>query len=486
MTAAAASSEVDKVTAALSDADSAPSIPPIDRAEQLLVDRLGHDCDAAERIALAAQHARSLVAAGSDAGSAHPNVLGLVALLSEVFPELWLELQGNREEIRGLVDAAIEPLGPPPDAIRLQLLQRVVMSHALLELPPDLALETALGIVCVLGAARHVSLWEVDSRRRLVCTAHVGGPPSKRGRELARRTLDGAAAELANGVLTAVPVNRWERPRAVLVGRSDPGTRSRCVAVLGETARMIDSILERRLLLETSGAREASLTLSSERRLTRLAFDLHDGPLQNAAGIAGDLRMLRRRLSGVLPAGSERKLILGCVDDIEGRLNALQAELRDLSHAFESPAMLKRSLGDVLRRTADAFRRRTDIRLALDIHGDFTDLTASQQIAIVRVVQEALSNVREHSGAQEVTLTITGKRDRLVADVTDDGRGFAVEPTLLDAAERGRLGLVGVGERVRLLGGRCDIISRPGGPTKILVNLPRWRPPRPGPTRTQG
>jgi len=244
--------------------------------------------------------------------------------------------------------------------------------------------------------------------------------------------------------------------------------------MLGESAPMLAAVLERRLLLETSATREASLTRSSERRLTRLAFDVHDGPLQNAAGIAGDLTMLRRRLSGALQAGPERNLMLGCVDDIEGRLSALETELRDL--ALESPAMLKRPLADALRSAAEAFRRRTDIRLALDIDGDFDGLTASQRIATVRIVQEALSNVRAHSGAREVTVTIASKRDRLVAEVTDDGRGFAVELTLLDAAKRGRLGLVGIGERVRLLGGRCDILSRPGGPTRILVSLPRWQP----------
>ena len=49
-------------------------------------------------------------------------------------------------------------------------------------------------------------------------------------------------------------------------------------------------------------------------------------------------------------------------------------------------------------------------------------------------------------------------------------------PTLLDGAQRGRLGLVGSSERVRLLGGRFDVRSQPGGPTTVSLSLPRWRP----------
>jgi signal transduction histidine kinase len=60
--------------------------------------------------------------------------------------------------------------------------------------------------------------------------------------------------------------------------------------------------------------------------------------------------------------------------------------------------------------------------------------------------------------------------------VTDNGRGFDVERTLVQAARKGRLGLVGMSERVRLLGGRFDLQSSLGGPTTISAIIPRWRP----------
>jgi signal transduction histidine kinase len=75
-----------------------------------------------------------------------------------------------------------------------------------------------------------------------------------------------------------------------------------------------------------------------------------------------------------------------------------------------------------------------------------------------------------------VAIIITGTRGSVELRVTDDGAGFEVARTLQDAAQRGRLGLVGSSERVRLLGGTFDIRSRTGGPTTIALTLPRWQP----------
>ncbi len=60
--------------------------------------------------------------------------------------------------------------------------------------------------------------------------------------------------------------------------------------------------------------------------------------------------------------------------------------------------------------------------------------------------------------------------------MTDDGMGFEVERALAKAAQRGRLGLVGIAERTRMLGGTFDLESAPGGPTTLRFTLPRWEP----------
>jgi signal transduction histidine kinase len=103
-------------------------------------------------------------------------------------------------------------------------------------------------------------------------------------------------------------------------------------------------------------------------------------------------------------------------------------------------------------------------------------MTASQRIALYRIVQESLANVREHSGASMVRVRVHGGTRGTEAQIEDDGRGFEVADTLIRAAKRGRLGLVGMGERMRLLGGSFDVQSRPGGPTTVSLLLPQWQP----------
>jgi signal transduction histidine kinase len=101
-------------------------------------------------------------------------------------------------------------------------------------------------------------------------------------------------------------------------------------------------------------------------------------------------------------------------------------------------------------------------------------LTDSQQITLVALIREALSNVRKHSEASSVKITVTASPTAVEAQVIDDGRGFDLESTLVRAARAGRLGLVGMHERVRMLGGLTRIESRKGGPTVISATLPAW------------
>lgn len=109
------------------------------------------------------------------------------------------------------------------------------------------------------------------------------------------------------------------------------------------------------------------------------------------------------------------------------------------------------------------------------MEGNFAPMTDSQQITLLALVREALNNIREHSGAKTVTLSLRASDDGTEVTIIDDGRGFEPEEELVRAARGGHLGLVGMHERVRMLGGETNIDSRPGGPTTISAQIPRWR-----------
>jgi signal transduction histidine kinase len=124
-----------------------------------------------------------------------------------------------------------------------------------------------------------------------------------------------------------------------------------------------------------------------------------------------------------------------------------------------------------------SFERLTGTRPGVELSGQFEQLTASQRIALLRVIQEALRNVREHASAHSVAVRARMRRGATEAVVVNDGPGFDVDAALTRAVREGRVGLIGMMERVRLLGGSCEVRSCAAGPTTVSVLLPRWRPP---------
>jgi len=442
---------------------------------------------AVERLLTARLRARSRAAVAVAEAATRVRVLGRAAdtTVSDVFPRrlvdlcveelvsrvlfaLCVELE-DPHEVAALLDEVAEQAHQHPAFFRVRVARGALDTPELLELREDVAIDALLAMVVVLAPVDGASLWQSGTAGEPALMAHAGEPLSAAG-------SNGTAPD----DLLEFPVPSGGSPsRTVLVAAAAPDEHAWVVPVLERAATALGGVLERGSLLERCSTRETSLSDACERRLVRIALDLHDGPLQNVAGITGDLKLLRHRLELSTQGSPDSRRLLGSVGDLEARLEAIDGELRDLSHSLESPAITKRPFADVLRGEAESFRRRCDIAVSLELCGDLKGLTASQRIALVRIVQESLSNVREHSQAREVRVVVSGERDRLIVDIVDDGCGFDVAATLLDAGRRGRLGLVGVSERARLLGGTCEIRSQPGGPTRVAVNLPRWRPEGP-------
>lgn len=250
------------------------------------------------------------------------------------------------------------------------------------------------------------------------------------------------------------------------------------MACLEEVAVMMSPILERQALLERSAEREQALVQGSERALVRLGFDLHDGPIQDMAALGFELQSFRQQLADILPEGSrERERLIGRVDDIQARLSAVDDGLRELSHTLDAPAVAQRPFEDALAREVEAFTRAAGIVPDVKLSGEFGALTPSQRIALLRILHEALTNVRQHSGATEVRVSATVRQSHVRARVEDNGHGFDLQKALSAAGKQGRLGLAGMKARTHLLGGTCDIRSAPGGPTVVSFALPRWQPP---------
>ena len=218
---------------------------------------------------------------------------------------------------------------------------------------------------------------------------------------------------------------------------------------------------------------EPGLAAANERLLVRLGFDLHDGPLQQVHVLGQDVRLLREQIL-TLVDGAHREPVVGRFADLEAQLAELHQDLRDLAHSLEPRSLLAQPLPEAVAGELAAFQRRTGIVAAIDCDGDFDELSASRRIALLRVLQEALSNVRQHSRSSNVGVMLSNDGDGLRLEIRDDGRGFDPHRVAPAADGQSGIGLAGMRERLRLLGGRLELQSAPGGPTVVRALLPSW------------
>lgn len=222
---------------------------------------------------------------------------------------------------------------------------------------------------------------------------------------------------------------------------------------------------------------EPGLAAANERLLVRLGYDLHDGPLQQVYVLAQDVRLLRDQMV-MLVGGEHRDPVVGRFADLESQLAELHQELQDLAHSLEPRTLLEQPLPDAVGRELTTLSRRTGISTSIVIDGSFDTLSPSQRIALLRVLQEALNNIKQHSGSATVSATLReDDLEGVCMEIRDDGHGFDPEVVVPDEEGRSGIGLAGMRERLRLLGGLLEIESKPGGPTIVRARLPRWPSP---------
>ncbi|MCY1358255.1 Sensor histidine kinase LiaS [compost metagenome] len=153
-----------------------------------------------------------------------------------------------------------------------------------------------------------------------------------------------------------------------------------------------------------------------------------------------------------------------------GSMKRLIAQLfqlvRDVATALRPP-ILDAGIGSAIEWQARRFEARTQIPCLVEVPEQPLALPDGKAVGLFRILQEALTNVLRHAEAHSVELRLQQDGDSLVLEVADDGRGF--DPAAVGGAS---FGLVGMRERVLMLGGQLDIASRPGEGTQLTVRIP--------------
>ena len=375
-------------------------------------------------------------------------------------------------QARAAVTTAADELGLPPEAAAFAVFRRALASKAFAQLPPLGATELALTLLVELAPAAAGSLWILDAAGATTCfVSHGKAPRSRRLREVAKAALDGVIA--GSPQVHVRVVERWDRPYAALVARGRGAESEHLEEYLEETANALAPLLERASLFDRRVQREHDLVAAGERRLLRLGYDLHDGPLQEIVALAEELRQASTQISAVVP-DDFRTRVRGRFNDVHARLGALDESLRQIAHSIRSTTAVARPVADAVEAELLALESATGIGADLQVEGDLAGLSDSQKIVLFRVVQEALSNVRKHSEAERVSIVLRSRRTFVDLTIADDGCGF--DPRRMVT---GRLGLAGISERVRLLGGAVEIETSPGAGTSVRATLPQWKPSTP-------
>ena len=143
--------------------------------------------------------------------------------------------------------------------------------------------------------------------------------------------------------------------------------------------------------------------------------------------------------------------------------------MRELSQLLRPPGLDLYGLAGSLEAHLEAFRGRHQIATKYTAEGLPERLPEEIETAVYRIIQEALTNVARHARAKRVWVALTGKGDELRLEVRDDGVGL---PADNGASRPSGIGLIGIRERVRALGGAVTLSSGPGGGTCLRASLP--------------
>ena len=235
----------------------------------------------------------------------------------------------------------------------------------------------------------------------------------------------------------------------------------------------ITDVSERLRVTRRQALLSRKVLVAQEEERARLSRDLHDGLGQSLTALRFELDWVRRQVDANGEADGEAD---GGFTQADVLLQKAAEELRAICMGLRPPLLDDLGLESSVRQYAQDFGERTSIHVELFTDFDEDSASCSPEVALVtiRVLQEALTNVRRHSDAENVNVSLVRGNCSLELVVADDGRGFDTT----DIQSSLSLGIAGMRERTNLVNGTIDINSRPFHGTQVSLSIPLSEPQR--------
>ena len=235
----------------------------------------------------------------------------------------------------------------------------------------------------------------------------------------------------------------------------------------GRLAEAINSMLDRleRRTLELRALTERVISSQEEER-KRIARGMHDDTGQ---AISTLIIGLERMAGMVPPEAPELAKRIAATREIATRT---LEDLRTVVYGLRPTMLDDLGLAPAIRWYARSQFEEAGTQLVLDLPDGLARATPEVETTVFRIAQEAVNNVKRHAGAQRVAIALRVEAGWLELRVQDDGRGFDVQRTSQEALRLRRFGLMGMKERVDLVGGSLQVESQPGRGTQLVARIP--------------
>lgn len=264
-----------------------------------------------------------------------------------------------------------------------------------------------------------------------------------------------------------------QRPRTIRLTLSpvrENGIKTLCVVAteLTELIETNEALRVSELSLRQLSARLLKLQDEERRRIAR---DLHDITGQKIAVLSMSLDRLAKLID------SKKEPVKEALVESREVVSKIGEEIRTLSYLLHPPLLDECGLASAVRWYAEGFTKRSGIALNVETDNELVRLPVDAETTLFRVVQESLTNVHRYSGSNSAEIRISMVSGKVQLEIVDHGKGIqpGTERRAPDSAPTLGVGIPGMRERLRQLGGRLDVEFGPRG-TRVVAILPAHRP----------